>query len=132
MMISRQSLRRRGVFLSRRLVGKKLTPRTHSFFFWFIKTPPIKIKTALFILIFLDRNAMVPRIGIVANACHLPRYFHAGFATRYFKTIISYFLRNVEIGSGCADGGKLVTEFLIERAEVVRHRHDRFTFSVQS
>jgi hypothetical protein len=40
---------------------------------------------ALFTLIFLDRNAMISRISVVANACHLPEYFHAGFAARYFK-----------------------------------------------
>src|SRR4029077_11762862 len=74
---------------------------------------------------------MVPRISIVANACHLPGYFHAGFAARYFKMISGHLLRDIEIGCWCADSGKLVTEILIQGAEIIWQGHHRLTLFIQ-
>src|SRR5437764_3844201 len=45
--------------------------------------------------------------------------------------IIVHLLRDIDIGCQCSDSVKLVTEILIQGAEIIWHGHHRFTLFIQ-
>jgi hypothetical protein len=73
-------------------------------------------------LVFLRRDAICIRIGVVANASHLPRDLYVWFARPNDKTVAGDLFRHNRLGK-LADHGQLVAEPRIECFEIVGENH---------
>src|SRR6266496_2443825 len=80
---------------------------------------------------FLNENAMSFCPGILANPRHLPTDLYIGCTPSNLETIVVDFLRNIEVWSWSADGGKLIAEIGIERLKPSGKLYHSFAIGIE-